>query len=204
MLLNCGVGEDSWESLGLQGGPASPSYRRSVLGVHWKDWCWRWNSNTLATSCEELTHLKRPWCWERLNAGEEGMTEDEMVGWHHQPDGHESDRAPGVGDGQGSLACCNTWGRKELDMTERLNWTLHVSWISRGTISSFVVLPSWFWTSLLFCVRVNQWEITILLRQKMLAGIWWKPTRREPVFSYPWLTWLPGGFRHLEKGASLT
>ena len=41
-------------------------------GVHWKDWCWSWNSSTLATSCEELTHLKRPWCWERLRAGEEG------------------------------------------------------------------------------------------------------------------------------------
>ena len=42
-----------------------------VLGVHWKDWCWRWNSNTLATWCEELTHWKRPWCWERLRAGGE-------------------------------------------------------------------------------------------------------------------------------------
>ena len=68
--LNCGVGEDSWESLGLQGDPTSPSQRRSVLGVRWKDWCWSWNSSTLATSCEELAHLKRPWCWERLRAGE--------------------------------------------------------------------------------------------------------------------------------------
>ena len=64
--LNCGVGEDSWESLGLWWDPTSPSLRRSVLSVHWKDWCWSWNSNTLATLCEELTHLKRPWCWERL------------------------------------------------------------------------------------------------------------------------------------------
>ena len=72
MFLNCGVGEDSWESLGLQGDPTSPSWRRSVLGVHWKDWCWSWNCNTLATWCEELTHLKRPWCWERLRAGGEG------------------------------------------------------------------------------------------------------------------------------------
>ena len=72
MLLSCGVGEDSWESLGLQGDPTSPSFRRSVLGVHWKDWCWNWNSNTLATWCEELTHLKRAWCWERLKAGGEG------------------------------------------------------------------------------------------------------------------------------------
>ena len=72
MLLNCSVGEDSWESLGLQGDPTSPSWRRSDLGVHWKDWCWSWNSNILATSCEELTHWKRLWCWEGLGAGGEG------------------------------------------------------------------------------------------------------------------------------------
>jgi len=72
MLLNCGVGEDSWESLGLQGDPTSPSQRRSVLGVHCKDWCWSWNSNTLATLCKKLSHLERPWCWERLKAGGEG------------------------------------------------------------------------------------------------------------------------------------
>ena len=70
MLLNYDVGEDSWEYLGLQGDPTSPSYRRPVLGVHWKDWCWGWNSNTLATLCEELTHWKRPWCWEGFGAGE--------------------------------------------------------------------------------------------------------------------------------------
>ena len=44
---------------------------RSVLGFHWKDWCWSWNSQTLATPCEELTHWKRPWCWEGLGAGGE-------------------------------------------------------------------------------------------------------------------------------------
>ena len=80
MLLNCGVGEDSWVSLGLQGDPTSQSHRKSVLGVHWKDWCWSWNSSTLATWCEELTHLKRPWCWERLKAGEEGDDRG-WVGW---------------------------------------------------------------------------------------------------------------------------
>ena len=46
--------------------------RRSVLGVHWKDWYWSWNSHTSATWCEEMTHLKRPWCWERLRAAGEG------------------------------------------------------------------------------------------------------------------------------------
>ena len=70
MLLNCGIGEDSWKSLGLQGDTTSPSKMKSVLNVHWKDWCW--NSNTLATWCEELTHLKRPWCRERLNVRGEG------------------------------------------------------------------------------------------------------------------------------------
>ena len=140
-------------------------------------------SNTLATWCEELTHWKRPWCWERLKAGregdnrgwdgwmvsptrwtwvwasfrswwwtgkpgvlqstglqtadslektlmlgqeegqEKGTTEDEMDGWHHRLDGHEFEHASGVGDGQGSLACCSPWGRKESDTTEQLNWT---------------------------------------------------------------------------------
>ena len=71
-VLNCGIGEDSWESLGLQGDPTSPSWRKSVLNIHGKDWRWSWNSNTLATWCKELTHWKRPWCWERLKVGGEG------------------------------------------------------------------------------------------------------------------------------------
>ena len=54
---------------------------------------------------------------------EKGTTEDEMIGWHHWLDGHEFEQALGVGDGQGSLACCSPWGRKELDTTEQLNWT---------------------------------------------------------------------------------
>ena len=72
MLLNCGVGEDSQESLGLQGDPTSSPKRKSVLNIQWKDWCWSWNSNTLAIWCKELTRWKRPWCWERLKAGGEG------------------------------------------------------------------------------------------------------------------------------------
>ena len=72
MLFNCGVGEDSWDSFGLQGDQTSLSEGKSVLSVHWKDWCWSWISSTLATWWEELTHLKTPWCWERLKAGGEG------------------------------------------------------------------------------------------------------------------------------------
>ena len=54
---------------------------------------------------------------------EKGTTEDEMAGWHHRLDGHEFGWTPGVGDGQGGLVCCDSWGRKESDTTERLNWT---------------------------------------------------------------------------------
>ena len=52
---------------------------------------------------------------------EKGTTEDEMVGWHHQLNGHGFGWTPGVRDGQGGLACCGSWGHKESDMTERLN-----------------------------------------------------------------------------------
>ena len=54
---------------------------------------------------------------------EKGMTEDEMAGWHHWLDERESEWTPGVGDGQGGLACCDSWGRKESHTIERLNWT---------------------------------------------------------------------------------
>ena len=71
----------------------------------------------------KLTPLKRHWCWERLRAGGEGDDRDEIVGWHHRLNGHGFEWTPGVGDGQGSLPCCSSWGCKELDMTGRLNWT---------------------------------------------------------------------------------
>ena len=67
--------------------------------------------------------------WKDPDAGkdwgqeEKGMTEDEMVGWHHWLCGHEFGWTPGVGDGQGGLVCCSSWGGKELDTTEQLNWT---------------------------------------------------------------------------------
>ena len=57
---------------------------RAVLGIHWKDWCWSWNSSTLATSCKGLTHWKRPWCWEGLGAGGEGDNRG-WDGWMASP-----------------------------------------------------------------------------------------------------------------------
>ena len=96
--------------------------RRSVLGVHWKDWCWSWNSSTLATWCKELTHWKRPWCWERLKAGGKGDDRG-WGGWMASP---TQWTWVWVNSGSrwwtGRPGFCSPWGRKESDMTEQLNW----------------------------------------------------------------------------------
>ena len=74
MPLNCRVGEDSWEPVGLQGDPTSQSLGKSTLNTHWKDCCWSWNSSILVIWWQHLTHWKSPWCWEIMRAeGEEGI-----------------------------------------------------------------------------------------------------------------------------------
>ena len=76
-----------------------------------------WPSDTKNWLTGKDLDAGKDWRWE-----EKGTTKDKMVGWHHQLDGHEIEQTLGVGDGQGGLACCSPWGRKELDMTEQLNW----------------------------------------------------------------------------------
>ena len=144
MLLTCGVGENSWESLGLQGDPTSPSQRRSVLGFHWRDWCWRWNSNTLATWCEELTHFKDPDARKDWGQEEKGMTEDEMVGWHHRLNGHGFGWTLGVDDRQGGLTCWGSWGCKESDTTEWLNWTVVFIFLWNQELKHYICFVLWF------------------------------------------------------------
>ena len=97
--------------------------RRSVLGVHWKDWCYSWNSNILATSYKELTHWKRLWCWEGLGAGGEG-DDRRWNGWM-------ASLTRWTRVWMNSRSCWWTgrpimlWfmGHKKLNTTERLNWT---------------------------------------------------------------------------------
>ena len=123
MLLNCGIGEDSWESLGLQGD----------ITVHSKrDQYWVFIRRTDAKAETPILwppHAKSWLIGKDCDAGrdwrqaEKKMTEDEMAGRHHWLEGHEFEWTPRAGDGQGGLACCNSWGRKESDTTERLNWT---------------------------------------------------------------------------------
>ena len=119
MLLNCGAGEDSWESLGLQGDQTSRFERKSILNIYWKGWCWIWSSNTWPPDVKRCLRKDS-------DAGndwreEKGTTEDKMVGWQHWLNGHKFEQALGDGEWQESLACCSLWGHKELDTTEWLN-----------------------------------------------------------------------------------
>ena len=112
--------------------------------------------------------------------GEKGMTEDKMVGWYHRFNGHEFEQALGVGDGQGSLACCSPWGRKESNTTERLNWT-ELNW--EGIWIRILIAP-------LFAIRKKcknlalgsyiQWKNNAVIKKNVF--------RATPVFSVesPW------------------
>ena len=125
MLLNCGVGEDSWESLGLQGDEiksVNPNGNQSWIFI---------GRNDVESEAPVLwpSDVKSWLIWKDPDAGkdwgqkEKGTTEDEMVGWHHRLNGHGFGWTPGVGDGQGGLACCCPWSRKESDTTKWLDWT---------------------------------------------------------------------------------
>ena len=120
MLLNCGVGEDSWES-------ARRSNQSMLKGISPE-----YLLEGLMLKTDEISILWPPdvksWViWKDPDAGkdwrreEKWVTEDEMAGWHHRLDGHQFEQALGDGDGQGSLGCCSPWGLKESDTTERLN-----------------------------------------------------------------------------------
>ena len=123
MLLNCGVGEDSWESLDC----------KEIQPVHPKgDQPWDFFGRNDAKAETPLLWPPHGKSWltgKDSDAGrdwgqeEKGTTEDEMAGWHHRLYAHEFEWTLGDGDGQGGLACSDSWGHKELDTTEGLNWT---------------------------------------------------------------------------------
>ena len=122
MLLNCGVGKTLESSLDC----------KEIQPVHSEYQPWDFfgrNDAKAETPVLWPPHAKTwligkdPDAGRDLEQEEKGMTEDEMAGWYHWLDGRESEWSPGGGDGQGGLACCDSWGRKESDTTERLNWT---------------------------------------------------------------------------------
>ena len=123
MLLNWGVGEDSWESLDCKKiQPVHPKGNQSWIFTGRTDAepevPTLWSPYGKSWLIGKDSDAGKDWRWE-----EKGMTEDEMVGWHHWLNGHEFEWTPEVGDGQGSLACCSPCDHRESDTTEQLNWT---------------------------------------------------------------------------------
>ena len=121
MLSNCGAGEDSWESLGLQGDQTvNPKGNQSWIFIGRTDAeapkLWPTDGNNWLIGKDHDA-------WKDWRQEEKGMTEYAKVGWHLWFKGHEFEQAQGDGEGQGSLACYSPWGCKELDTTERLDWT---------------------------------------------------------------------------------
>ena len=108
--------------------PVHPKGNQSCLNIHWKDWFWSWNSNTLATWCKELTHLKRPWCWERLKEGGEGddrgwdgwMASQTQWTWVWVNSGSWTGK-PGMLQSMGSQRVGHDWATE-------LNWTIPGIW----------------------------------------------------------------------------
>ena len=142
-LLNCGVGGDSWESLGLQGDPQS-TLKEISPGCSLEDWCWSWNSSTLATWCEELTQWKRSWCWERLRAGGEG----DDRGW----DGWMASSTPWtwVWVDSGCWWCTGRPGMLQFMGSQRIgqDWATELNWmrtycVAQGTVFKTLRWPNW-------------------------------------------------------------
>ena len=119
MLLDYGAGEDSWESLEMQGDQTSQSSRKSVLNIQRSD---------AEAAILWPPDVKRELIGKDPDAGKDWRqedkwvaTEDEIIGWHHQLDGHEFEQVLGESEGQGSIECCSPWGHKALDTTWQLN-----------------------------------------------------------------------------------
>ena len=148
--LDC---EEGWEpknwciwSVVLEKTLESPLDCREIQLIHPKDQSWVFIGRTDAKAETPVLwplHVKSWLIGKDSDAGrdwgqeEKGTTEDEMAGWHHRLDRHESEWTPGDGDGQGGLACCGPWGHKELDTTEQLNWT-ELNWFYYN--KSYIVL----------------------------------------------------------------
>ena len=122
-----------------------------------------------------LPDVKNWLIWKDPDAGkdwrqeEKGLTEDEMVRWHHQLNGQEFEQTPGVGGGQGSLACCSPWGHKELDTTEWLNWT------DSGTVTFLIER------------HLSQWHLLSIVLLKGIAT-----HSSIPAWRIPWTEELGG------------
>ena len=122
---------------------------------------------------------------------EKGPTEDEMVEWHHQLDGHESEQVLGVGDGQGSLECCSPWGLKESDRTEQLNWTIRIM-RNNNEITSFpVTILNWFRRKIHIQNNLRFFKCNLIKIKTSYYKLWASPVA-QTVKNLPamWETWV--------------
>ena len=174
MLLNCGVGEDF----------ESPLDCKEIQPVHskgYQSWVFFGRNDAKAeTPVLWPPHAKSWLIWKDPDAGrdwgqeEKGTTENEMAGWHHRLDGRESEWTPGVCDGQGGLACCSSWGHKESDTTERLNWTeLN---LAKNKMFLSILLSVRPWVS---CAEIQQHSLTDGISRLV----------NEPLHAVPWVLW---------------
>jgi len=170
MLLNCGVGEDCWESLGLK-------EIQPVLSEGDQPWDFLGRNDAKAeTPVLWPPHVKSLLIGKDFDAGrdqgqeEKGTTEDEMAGWHHWLNGRESEWTPRVGDGQGGLARCNSWGLKESDTTE-LNWATftHMRYKSDPSFNC-LIFPSFISLLFSFCLYILSILIFLPLRWYVLLS----------------------------------
>ena len=177
MPLDYGVGENSWESLGLQGNPTSSSKRKSVLNIHWKDWCWNWNCNTLSTWCKELTHWKRPWFWERLKAGGEGGSR----GWDGRMVSLTRWTWVWVDSGSwwwtGRPGSCSPWGCQESDTTERLNWDTIIKEFGIAKLYTCNYVTALYGYTVVIYVLLFSYSLTCV----QIFGTSWTLTHQAPL-----------------------
>ena len=160
MFSNCDA-ENSLESLGLQRDQASPSYRKSALNIHWKDWCWSWSSNSLATWCKEPTHWKRLWCWERLRAeGEDWMASPTQWTWVWVNCGSWWwTGRPGVLQSMGSQRVGHDWATG-------LNWLKDTKWNFSSNVRQHPLWYSYF--MIIKKVSVNRlWQLFFFKAKSM-------------------------------------
>ena len=186
MILNCGVGEYSGESLGLQGDPASPSWRRSVLGCSLEGLMLKLNLQYFATWCKELTQLKRPWCWDRLKGGGEGDDRG-WDGWMASPTQWTwvNSRSwwwtgkPAMLQSMGSQRVGHDWAT-ELNWTESFVWErFPFEFKVKGTENSdeHIIWLVCCWEHWFGQMEWKSWRIT-----HFFIGSTWHQLERQTVF----------------------
>ena len=166
MLLNCAVGEDSWESPGLQGDqPVHPEGDQSWVFIGRTDIEAEtpilWPPDAKSWLIGKDPDAGKDWGWE-----EKWETEDKMVGWHHQLNGHEFDQTPGNSEGQGRLVCCSPWGRRDGH-----DWAAEQQWNSvHAILPSKANLKTWMFPHFqLWFTDSMRWKVVFIFVEGQLV-----------------------------------